>query len=264
MTQPIIGVDVDDLRLSLKDGIRTAAEQQFGAVEVSATSTEVDPRHLSVSGRRHFSRYITGHGLQLASLTADFPQLRITDPRTVQERIERTRAIFDLARDVDSPVVTTSVGALTHPELGEPSPLAIEALSQLAEYAESRRIVLAIRPSHDSAERMQAVFKAIGSRALRIGLDPAASVMAGANPLSLLMRFPDQLALIHLRDGTAGAVDRGGRETQLGEGDVDMRAILEVLRETDFSGAHIIRRMDSANPLQDCLRARDLAASWLK
>jgi sugar phosphate isomerase/epimerase len=237
-----LGLDVNDLRLPIKEGLRVASDLRFRAVEIGAAEGEASPAALSVSGRRHLARYVNGLGLELASLTADFPQLRLTDPRGVQERVERTRDVLQLARDAGAPIVTAAIGAMTHPESGEPSPLAVEALSRIGEFAESRGVIFAVRPSYDTAERLAGVFKAVGCPALRIGLDPAAMIISGANPLSLMLRFADQISLVHARDGTAGASDRIGQETALGEGDVDFAALCGALREIEFAGASIIRR----------------------
>ncbi len=264
MPESVIGIDIDDLRLPIKDGIRTAADMQFRAVELGAAVGEIEPRNLSASGRRHLMQFVRSRGLELAALTADYSQLRLTDSRAVQERVDRTREVISLARDVGTGIVTAGVGAMTHPESGEPSPLALEALTQIGEFAESNGIVYAVRPSHDSAERLAKVFKAVGCPSLRICLDPAAMVMSGANPLALLMRFPDQISLVHARDGTTGSANGIGHETRLGQGDVDFETIFEVLRETDFHSASIIRRTDSSNPMAECDEARGVLKRWLR
>jgi sugar phosphate isomerase/epimerase len=135
-----IGVDLDDLRLPTKEAVRAAAHLQFEAVEVPAAAGDATPEGLSSSGRRHFQRFVDGFGLRLASLSADFPGLRLTDPQTAEQRIERTCLAIDLARDLRVPVVTASVGGLTHPESGEPSSVAIESLHRIGERADARGV----------------------------------------------------------------------------------------------------------------------------
>lgn len=259
-----LGIDVDDLRMSVKEGLRAAAEMSFGAVELGAAHGDIAPGNLSASGRRHLSHFVRSMGLEFSALTADFPQLRLTDPRCAGERVDRTIEILSLARDLGVGVVAAGVGALTHPDSGEPSPLAVEGLSRIGECAEARGVVYAVRPAHDSAERLASVFKSIGCPALRVCLDPAAMVMSGVNPLSLLLRFPDRIALVHARDATMGSGTRMGHETRLGEGDVDFSALIEALREIDYHAAHIIRRTDSTQPAVDCAEAADAYRKWLR
>src|SRR3990172_9546710 len=124
MRPHLIGLDVDDLHLPIKEAFREAAALKFNLVEIPAVMGETAPRNLSSSGRRHLARYVDGLGLGVAALAADMPTLRLTDPNSVDERVARTCEIIDLAKDLKVRIVTASAGALTHPESGGPSPLA--------------------------------------------------------------------------------------------------------------------------------------------
>ncbi|MFH1108304.1 MAG: sugar phosphate isomerase/epimerase family protein [Planctomycetota bacterium] len=264
MRSHLIGVDVEDLRLPVKDALHKAAELEFHAVELPTVTGDVTPRNLSASGRRHLARYVENLGLDLSALAADIPALRLTDPRTVDERVARTCEIIDLAKDLGTPIVTASVGALTHPETGGGSRLAVEALHRIGEYADARGVVYAIRPSGDAGDRLARVLDELRCPSIRIGLDPAAMVMSGVNPLSAVERLPDRIALLHARDATAGLSDRPGRETQLGEGDVDFVGLLSLLEAAQYRGPYIVRRYDSPHPIADLQAARDTIARALQ
>lgn len=256
MNTPNIGVDVDDYRLETKDAFRKASEHGFRVVEFATVGGDLEPSNLSRSGRRHLLRHVAGLGLGMASLTADIPGLRLTDPRTVCERVERTCRIIDLARDLKVPVVTASAGALTHPESGDPSPLAMDALKRIGECADARGVIYALRPGHDAGDRIVRVQGELRCPSIQICLDPAAMVMAGADPLSVFERLPEQIALLHARDGTAGRAELPGHETRLGEGEVDLVGVLALLSAVDYTGPYIIRRIDSQTPLADLRDAR--------
>src|SRR5262245_53527584 len=128
MERARLGVDLQDLRRDAKSALRLAAEMEFRGVELPAAHGETTPQELSPSGRRHLQRMAADLGLSFSALTADFPGLRLSDARSIDERVERTCAILDLAADLGVPVVTAGVGALTHPQTGEPSDVAVEAL----------------------------------------------------------------------------------------------------------------------------------------
>ncbi len=257
MAGSLIGVDVEDFRLPVKEAIRRAAELAFAAIEVPTAEGDTAPRCLSSSGRRHLARYVADHGLKLASLTADVPGLRLTDPRTVSERIERTCEVIDLARELGTPIVTAAVGALTHPESGEPSPLSTAALQRIGEHADSRGVVYAIRPSYDDRERLRRVLDALRCPSIRIGLDPAAMIMSGVSPSHCLELFADRVAIVHARDATAGLSDRPGHETRFGDGEVDHAGVIELLTAAEFVGPFIARRLESATPGSDLQFAHD-------
>jgi sugar phosphate isomerase/epimerase len=264
MKEQAIGVDIDDLRIPAKEAIRTAGDLGFNAVELPAATGDLSPPNLSSSGRRHLLRYLKDLGLSLAALGADMPGSRFTDPGSADMRIEKTRAILELATELRTHVVTASVGALTHPDTGEPSPTALEALAQIGDHADLLGTSFAIRPSYDSADRLARILDALGCPALKIGLDPAAMVMAGINPLSVIEHFPDQIAIVHARDATVGGAHRSGRETSFGEGEVDLATVYAMLEASEYEGTHILRRTDSQSPVADLAKGREALLKYVK
>ena len=263
MRPPPLGIDLQDLRTDTRSALRQAARMEFNTVELPGAEGETTPQNLSPSGRRHLQRIVADLGLSMSALSADFPGLRISDSRSMEERVEKTCAIIDLAADLSVPIVTATIGALTHPDTGQPSDAALEALQRIAEFADSRNRVFAIRPTHDSAERLEAVLKAVGSPLIRIGLDPAALLFAGINPMPVVARLAPFVSLIHLRDGAAGRPDRPGMETRIGEGEVDLRGLTDSLRDFEYQGPLILRRTDSQNPSADLVGGRDYVRRML-
>ena len=257
MPAHLIGVDIEDLHLPVKDALRKAAELEFQVVELPAVTGDVTPRNLSSSGRRHLARFVESLGLGMAALSADIPAMRLTDPRTVDERVARTCEIIDLAKDLKTPIVTASVGALTHPETGGVSPLAAEALHRIGEYADARGTLYAVRPTHDAGDRLARALDELRCPSIAIGLDTAAMVRSGANPLATVERLVHRIALLHARDAKAGSADRPGRETRLGEGDVDFVGLLSLLETAEYRGAYIVRGSESPRPIPDIEAARD-------
>ncbi|MCC7292449.1 MAG: sugar phosphate isomerase/epimerase [Phycisphaerales bacterium] len=251
-----IGVDVDDFRLPVSDAVSKAAKLGFRAVELGLAYPELAPRELSESTARHFVRFVRNLGLDLAALTADFPGLRLTDPARVEERVDRTRAVLDAAARMRVPIVTAAVSALTHPQSGEPSAHATEALRQIAADAGRRGVVFAVRPSADTTEHTARIIQAINSASVKICLDPAALLMSGNDPSKLLSALPQEIVLSHARDATAGGPQRSGVETALGEGDLDWLGHLMLLEAAGYHGPHIVRRTSSQRPAHDLAAAQ--------
>ena len=263
MHQPIIGADTGDFRLPVKESLQQAARLHFHVIELPTVEGDLAPNHLSLSGRRHLSRLVDGYGLRTASLLADMPHLHITDTRTVDQRVQRTLEIIQLAHDLKVPVVTAAFGALTHPETAEPSPVAMEAMGHIGEVADTCGVYFAIRPSYESGERLLNLLDTLRCPSIKMGIDPASMVMAGVNPLALFERFVADISLLHIRDGTSGLRDvamgetRPGHETPLGQGDVDFVGILQLLDEAEYQGPYIVRRTESSCPADDILLARE-------
>ncbi|MFQ5589915.1 MAG: sugar phosphate isomerase/epimerase family protein [Phycisphaerae bacterium] len=254
---PLVGINIDDVRRGIKPGLRLASSLGFPVVELTTVAGDLAPSNLSLSGRRHLRRIVDGLGLQLASLAADFPQLRFSDPRTVGERVERSCEVIELAADLKVPVVTASAGRLTVPNTREPSPLVLEALRRIGEFADSRGTIFGIRPSYDGGDRLVGVMDNLACPFVGVGLDPAALVMTGADPLERIERFVEQIVAVQARDGTVGGGELAGHETPLGDGDVDWPTLLAVLRAAEYRRPFIVRRTGSANPGPDLLAACD-------
>ncbi len=258
MSQPDVGVNVGDFRLPTKEALRRAADLAFRSIELPTVEGDLAPSNLLNSGRRHLSRLIEGLGLRAAALAGDMPGLRLTDPRTVDERLEKTCGVLELAKDLGVPVVTASAGALTHPESGEPSLQAVDALRRIGEFADLRGVVYALRPTYGSSDLIARVLDELCCPSIGVCLDPAAMVMTGASPLSGFEHLAGRIQLVYARDASAGHAERTGSETALGEGDVDLVGILAMLDMADYSGSYILRRMDSQTPVADLARARDV------
>lgn len=263
MTRPMIGVDIEDFRLEAKAALRKASELELRAIEVPTSEGALSPSSLSASGRRHLARFADGLGLQLSALVADMRRLRWNDPSAIDERLARTCAIVDMARDVGVSVVTASMGLATDAESGKPDPTAVEALAHIGEFADARGVLYCVRPMLDSGERLAGVLDAVRCPALRICLDPAAMVMQGVNPMASIERWIGHTVMLHARDGTAGLDELAGSETQLGQGDVDLVGILAVLDAADVRGPYILRRTDSTSPVADLADARDTLKALL-
>ncbi|RJP39705.1 MAG: sugar phosphate isomerase/epimerase [Phycisphaerales bacterium] len=264
MTDLKLGIDIDDLRLDPRRGFTRAAELGFRAVEVATVAGELAPANLTHSARRHLSRFVRALGLDFTALVGDMPaRLRLTDPATNAEVVDRLRDVLILARDLRVPIVTTSVSALTHPGTGEPSSHAIDALRQIADDADRTGTIFALRPAGDSAERLARLLDDLNCPAVRICLDPAAMVMSGQDPGAVLTSAADQVVLSHLRDGTAGSSEHAGAETALGEGEVDLLGHLMLLDVGEYHGPHILRRRCGDRPEGDLQAAKEYVESLL-
>lgn len=252
-----IGVDLDDLGLAPKAAMGLASEMQFGCAELATVSGDVAAWNLSASGRRHLARLAKGFGIRLEALVADMPQLRLSNPNTAEQRIDRTLQVIELAADMEVPIVTASLSKLTDSQTGDPNPSCVEALGRIGEFAISRGRSFCIRPSTDSGERLAALLERVNCPAIHIGLDPADMVMVGSNPLAAQDRLAERISLFHARDATAGTADHAGREVALGAGEVDMVGVLAMLDAAGFQGAYILRRTESNSASEQILQSRE-------
>jgi len=257
MKRRAIGLDINDLRMETRAALQKAAELDLRAVELATVEGPLAPANLSATGRRHLARYASGLGLELTSFVADLRRLSFCDPSAVDERVERTCAILDMAREMGVPYVTASVDRATNPHDGSPNAAAVQALAQIGEVADALGVRYCIRPKLDGGERLASVLDALGCPAIGVCLDPAAMVMQGVNPLASVELWIDQAVMLHARDGTAGLDEHAGHETRLGEGDVDLVGVVAMLESADVPGPYILRRSDARAPATELADARD-------
>lgn len=257
MARTGLGVNISDFHLRTKEALRKASELRFDVVELPASFGELDPTQLSSSGRRHLSHFVHGLCLQIGALAVDIPGLRLTDPATAEELVARTRRVLEMAADLNVHLVTASVFGLTHPETGDPSPTAIEALRLIGETADVLGVIYALRPSSENSERVGRLFDELRCPSIGVGLDPGAMVMHGVNPLAVIDRFPENIVLMHARDGTVAQPGGTGHETPLGEGAVDLIGVIGRLESLDYRGPYIIRRTSSQQPIRDIQADRE-------
>ena len=254
-----LGVNLDDLGLETKSAISRAQAMHYDVVELGAVAGDVAAWNLPRSGRRHLLRHVENHGMRVASLTSDIPGTRWTDPATAEERADRTIQVVDMATDMDVRDVTVALGPVKHPETGTLSEVALEALSRVAEVAASRGRDICLRPSYGGLSQMLDVIREINVPSLKMCFDPAALVMTGNNPLADPATWIERVRLLHARDGMAGNSEQSGYECRLGDGEVDFRGIVSLMKEAEFRGAFIARRHESQDPDRELAAARD----WL-
>jgi inosose dehydratase len=115
-------------------------------------------------------------------------------------------------------------------------------------------------------------------------LDTGHILVGGGDPVALAVKLPERISHVHFKDvdaGLAGQVRdgqvaysdavRGGMFRPLGEGDVDVPAIVQALRGADYSGWYVLEQdvmlsgapAEGAGPIADVARSRDYLTGLL-
>lgn len=170
---------------------------------------------------------------------------------------------MDLAAELGVQIVTTSIGAVTPPDSGEPSPAAMETVQQLCDHADRRGRFLALRPTYDAGERLRRVFRERNCAAIKVTLDPVVLVMTGAHALPTVEAFANDIALVYGCDGTAGERERPGEETRVGGENVDFAELFGGLEDAGFRGGLRFRAFDSWRVRSSCMWTREVHRSRL-
>lgn len=255
---PLIGVIADHFRVPARQAIILAAQMGFEMIELAATN-DLDPRVLSETGRRDLRRHVGSRGLTFAALGHAIEPSAWT-ARRMEQTIEQTRRILEMAGQLAVPVVTSEAPPLpTKPEQWE-GDLLIQAIAELAGHADKVGVTLALGSPGTPPPALAALLRQMDCPHLQAMLDPAWLLMIGQDPTAAVAHVAGKLAITHLRDAVPGRPDAPGFEVALGRGQLDVPGFLEMLAQTGPPRPVMLARSGGKNPVEDLAAARKLVA----
>ena len=136
------------------------------------------------------------------------------------------------------------------------------AVRTVAEHLQKNGQYLLFETGQETPVTMLRCFEKVGTDNLGVNLDTANLILYGrANPVDALEVFGKYVRNIHAKDGCYPVNGHDlGRETRLGEGKVDFRALFRKLHELGYdSYITIEREIEEGSPeqIRDILESRD-------
>jgi sugar phosphate isomerase/epimerase len=186
------------------------------------------------------------------------------DPATVQERIDKTKQILELAAGLDVPLVTAYVGQVPDDPKDRRGGLITEALDCIGEHADRVGAVLAVESTEGSPVALRRLLDQLNCPTLRVCYDPGGLLMHGLDPIGGVRELAELIAVSHLRDATPGTATSAGREVRMGSGHVNFIEYLAALEQDAYHGPQIVRRTDAANPVADIAAAKQYLEGLLR
>ncbi len=262
-----IGVMLDSFRTDEKTALEKAQALGAKGIQVYATRGEMSPKAMTPERRREFLKAVKDHGLVISALCGDLGE-GFGNPEKNPELIEESKRILDLAKDLETDVVTTHIGVVpsdkSHPRYG----IMQEACGKLAAYADSMQAHFAIETGPEIAETLKGFLDGLHSTGVAVNLDPANFVMVtGDDPVKAVYTLKDYIVHTHAKDGRRlhyvdpevlyGMVesemlqDSSYIELPLGQGDVDFPNYLKALHEIGYTGFLTIEREVGDDPAAD-------------
>lgn len=277
MYQFPIGVMLDSFRMDTKTALAKAAEIGAKGVQIYATHGDMAPENMTPARRRELLDMVKSYGLSVSALCGDLGQ-GFGNAEKNPALVERSKRILDLAKDLESNVVTTHIGVVpadaSHPRYK----IMQEACFSLAEYADSVEAHFAIETGPEIAVTLKGFLDALHSTGVAVNLDPANLVMVtGDDPVQAVYTLKDYIVHTHAKDGRKlqdrdpeilygvedpgvdieDAIQEGAAfiELPLGEGDVNWDSYLKALDEIGYRGFLTIEREVGDNPAGDIATA---------
>ena len=232
-----IGVMLDSFRTDMLTALDKAAALGAKGIQVYATRGEMSPEKLDAQKRKEFLKAVKGHGLTVSALCGDLGK-GFVNPELNPGLIEQSKRILDLAKDLETDVVTTHIGVVPEDPAHPRYSVMQEACGQLAAYADEMQAHFAIETGPEKAATLRKFLDGLHSTGVAVNLDPANFVMVtGDDPVQAVYTLKDYIVHTHAKDGRRLAVrdpevlygmvesemlnDPSYIELPLGEGDVD-------------------------------------------
>ena len=270
-----IGVIVDSFRTDIKTAIKSAAAIGADGIQMYATRGAYSPEALDSAARRELLDFVKSNGLRFSALCGDLG-MGFFRPEKNRELIERSKRILDLAKDLETDIVTTHIGVVPADETAERYKIMQESCFELARYADSIGSHFAIETGPETSAVLKKFLDALHSTGVAVNLDPANLVMVtGDDPVGAVYNLRDYIVHTHAKDGImltrgdpeviynvtphAAELDKIDyfKEVPLGKGNVDFAAYLKALEDIGYRGFLTIEREVGDNPAADILTAKN-------
>lgn len=275
-----IGVMLESFRTDIPNALKKAALLGAQGIQVYATTGELSPEMMTKEKRREFLKMVKDHGLIISALCGDLGH-GFGNPEKNQELLEKSKRILDLAKELETDIVTTHIGVVpadpAHPRYG----VMQQACFELAQYADSLDAHFAIETGPETSATLKCFLDGLHSTGVAVNLDPANLVMVTEDdPVRAVHTLKDYIVHTHAKDGRRnfyrdpeviyGLVEEemlaseSFTELPLGEGKVPFPEYLKALDEIGYHGFLTIEREVGEEPEKDIQTAMAYLKALIK
>ena len=265
-----IGVIVDSFRAGTRTGIAKAAELGADGIQLSCAYGVNAPENMTRERKRELLDLVKSHGMKFSALCGDLGK-GFHNKELNPELIERSKRILDLAKELETDIVTTHIGVVPEDKSIERYGIMQEACYELASYADSIGSHFAIETGPETSATLKTFLDALDSTGVAVNLDPANLVMVtGDDPVQAVYNLQKYIVHTHAKDGVK-LLDVGPeivyrvvhpvpeefqgkkfyQEVPLGQGSVDFPAYLAALKDIGYKGFLTIERECGEDPAAD-------------
>ncbi len=271
MFQFPIGVMLESFRLPTPEAVAKAAEVGAKGIQMYCTNGEHAPENMSPAARREILDLVKSHGLRFSAICGDLGH-GFGNAELNPGLIEKSKRILDLAKELESDVVTTHIGVVPADPNHDRYKIMQDACYELATYADSIGSHFAVETGPETSADLKAFLDSLGgSRGVGVNLDPANLVMVtGDDPVGAVHNLKNYIVHTHAKDGVMlrrgnpeyiyGVVHPVPEEFQgvqyfaevpLGQGSVNFPTYLAALDEIGYRGFLTIERECGGTPEAD-------------
>lgn len=271
MYQFPIGLMLDSFKMDTTIAIKKAAELGAKGLQMYATSGQFSPEQMTTSKRKELLDLVKSNGLLFSALCGDLGQGFGNKDKNPM-LIEKSKRIMELAKDLETNIITTHIGVIPQDKNHERYKIMQEACYTLSRFADELDAHFAIETGPEIAVVLKDFLDGLHSKGVAVNLDPANFVMVtGDDPVKAVYTLKDYIVHTHAKDGRRlmvkdpeivyGIIEeelQSGQsfiELPLGEGDVDFTEYLKALDDIGYKGFLTIEREVGDDPEKDIRNA---------
>jgi sugar phosphate isomerase/epimerase len=227
-----------------------------------------DPHHADWEEGDRLPEAARAAGFELTGAMLGFPGEDYTTPQTIQrtggfgnpatrpERLDRFRWALDRTRALGLSDLMLHAGFL--PEPADPDrPAFLDTLRQVSALAAENGVILAFETGQETADLLRRTLDELRCANLKVNFDPANMLLYDkGDPLKAVAVLGPDIRSVHVKDANRPTLPgQWGEEVPLGQGQVNIKAFLQALRQAGYRGPLCIER-EVGNQEE---RLRDLA-----
>lgn len=270
-----IGVIVDSFRTDTRTAIVKAAQLGAQGIQMYGTRGANSPEELVGAKRRELLDFVKSNGLCFSAICGDLGR-GFGHAELNPELIEKSKRIMDMAKELETDIVTTHIGVVPEDPNHDRYKIMQEACFELARYADSIGSHFAIETGPETSAVLKRFLDGLNSTGVAVNLDPANLVMVtGDDPVQAVYNLKDYIVHTHAKDGVMlyktqpefiyGVTPKPEdikdikffKEVPLGSGSVDFAKYLKALEDIGYRGFLTIEREAGEDPAKDIGIAKD-------
>ena len=276
-----VGVIINSFRTDIPTAVKKAAEVGAQGIQVYATRGEMSPLELVGNKRKEFLDLVKSNGLVISALCGDLGGGGFIHKDLNRERVDFSKKILDLAKELETDVVTTHIGVVPEDPNHDRYKIMQEACFELAEYADSIDAHFAVETGPETSLVLKGFLDSLNSTGVGVNLDPANLVMVtGDDPAKAVHNLKKYIVHTHAKDGKqifyrdpeivygikkdVIVTDDSFIEVPLGEGSVVWPDYLKALEEIGYNGFLTIEREVGDNPEKDIRAAVEFLKAQMR
>ena len=244
-------------------GVKKAAQIGAQGIQAYATFGALKFDEMNKAKIKEVLDIVKSNGLIFSAICGDFGHPGFENPGENVKRIENSKRVLDLAKELECDIVTTHIGTVPAEEC-EKKDIMRSACRELAVYADSIGSAFAVETGPEPAALLGEFLDSLGAMGVRVNFDPANLVMCVADdPVKGVETLKKYIVHTHAKDGVMIGNREGYEELPLGKGGVDFDNYLLALNKIGYKGFLTIEREVGDDPEADIKLAKEFLAEKL-